>query len=522
MSGLVERWHKLVQLYSKGIWHPDHLQDNSLRGRFYALLRVFSITLTGIEDNKAFSRAAALSFSSLLGLGPLVAIAVLVAGFVVDQNDPHLAANSLNRLIKFVAPQIAQYEKITQAAPEPVVKSDVVTAATLKTPPPPAGLQAAATATDDDVEVNPELVELIDGFVAGSRNGAAGAVGAITLIVIVLQLFTSIENAFNEIWGVHRGRSWLMRIVFYWTILTLGAVLFFAAVTGLSAGAFFNAFAENLPMGRELVSILQLLIPSLSIVMLVLVLTLFYRHIPNTHVYWRAAFIGAVVVAVLLVLNNFLAFLYFRRVILSKSLYGSLGILPILMFGLYVFWLFVLLGGQVSYAVQNARYRNSQVVWNSLAESMRERLSLIVLLTICRRFHECLPPCTASQLGSMLNVPTQLLNECINRLSRMELVTPIPPQPGEASADYRYQPARPLNRITLSDFKTLDDEYGEDPAGPVLSNIDPIVARYNDETGALTHSEFFQKNIEALLQDFPIDASRPPFAFGLSRRRGNA
>jgi len=521
MSGLAERWHKLVQLCTKGIWHPDHLKDNTLRGRIYALLRVISITLRGIEDNKAFSRAAALSFSSLLGLGPLVAIAVLVAGFVVDQNDPHLAANSLNRLIKFVAPQIAQYEKISRnAAPGPAARSDVVTAATLKTPPPPAGLSAAAKS--DDVEVNPELVELIDGFVAGSRNGAAGAVGALTLIVIVLQLFTSIENAFNEIWGVHRGRSWVMRIVFYWTILTLGAVLFFAAVTGLSAGAFFNAFAENIPLGRELVYLLQLLIPSLSIVMLVAVLTLFYRHIPNTHVYWRAAFTGAVVVALLLVLNNFVAFLYFRRVILSKSLYGSLGILPILMFGLYVFWLFVLLGGQVSYAVQNARYRNSQVVWNSLAESMRERLSLIVLLTICRRFHECLPPCTATQLGSMLNVPTQLLNECINRLSRMELVTPIPPQPGEASSDYRYQPARPLNRITLSDFKNLDDDFGEDPTGPVLSNIDPILARYNEAAGALTHSEFFQKNIETLLQEFPIDASRPPFAFGLSRRRESA
>lgn len=519
MSGLAERWKRLVRLCTKDIWHPDHLKDNSLRGRFYAFLRVVSITLSGIEDNKAFSRAAALSFSSLLGLGPLVAIAVLVAGFVLDQNDPHLAANSLNRLIKFVAPQIAQYEQISRDATPPATKSDVVTATRLNTPPPPAGMETAVAATPEgEVAVNPELVELIDGFVAGSRNGAAGALGAITLIIIVLQLFTSIENAFNEIWGVHRGRSWLMRIVFYWTILTLGAVLFFAAVTGLSAGAFLTAFAENIPLGRELLHVLQLAIPSLSIFMLIVVLTLFYRHIPNTHVYWRAAFIGAVIVALLLVLNNFLAFLYFRRVILSKSLYGSLGILPILMFGLYVFWLFVLLGGQVSYAVQNARHHNSQVVWNSLAESMRERLSLVVLLTICRRFHECLPPCTATQLGQMLNVPTQLLNECINRLSRMDLVTPIPPQPGDASSDFRYQPARPLNRITLADFKTLDDDFGEDPTGPVLANIDPILERYNTETATLTEGEFFRKDIEALLRDFPIDASRPPFAFGLSRR----
>jgi membrane protein len=520
MPRLLERWSRFVRLFQQEIWQPAHLQDTSARGRLFALLRIVSITFSGIEDNKAFSRAAALSFSSLLGLGPLVAIAVLVAGFVLDQNDPQLAAKSLNRLINFVAPQIAQYEQISQSAaaksPPPVQNSDVVTVVNRNAPPPPAGLQAGPPA--ETVMLNPELVDLIDGFVAGSRNGAAGTIGALTLIVIVLQLFTSVENAFNEIWGVRRGRSWLMRIVFYWTILTLGAVLFFAAVTGLSAGAFLNAFAENIPLGHELLQVLQFLIPSLSIVMLVMVLTLFYRYIPNTHVYWRAAFIGAVVVGVLLVLNNFLAFLYFRRVILSRSLYGSLGILPILMFGLYVFWLFVLLGGQVSYAVQNARFRNSQVVWNSLAESMRERLSLTVLLTICRRFHDCLPPCTAYQLGQMLNVPTQLLNESINRLGQMELITPIPPHPGGTSPDYRYQPARPLNRITLGEFKHLDDTIGHDPSGPALADVDPIVARYNQATDGLTREEFFQKNIEELFVDFPIDSSRPPFAFGLSLR----
>jgi membrane protein len=100
----------------------------------------------------------------------------------------------------------------------------------------------------------------------------------------------------------------------------------------------------------------------------------------------------------------------------------------------------------------------------------------------------------------------------------MKLVTPIPPAPGEASADYRYQPARPLNRITLSDFKNLDDDFGEDPTGPALTNIDPIVARYNQQAAALTQTEFFQKNVEALFREFPIDESRPPFSFGLSRK----
>ena len=117
-------------------------------------------------------------------------------------------------------------------------------------------------------------------------------------------------------------------------------------------------------------------LPSVSFVILVGVLAVFYRAIPNTRVRWRPALCGAVAVAVLLTANNFLQFLYLKRVLLTRSLFGSLGIIPVLMFGLFVFWLFVLVGGQISYAVQNVHLRNARLAWGSLSATNRERLSL--------------------------------------------------------------------------------------------------------------------------------------------------
>lgn len=484
-------WQKLFKTYRTEIWQPRYLGDKSPRGCLYAVSRVVSITLTGLIETRSASRAAALSFSTLLGLGPLVAVAMLVAGFMLDKQDPHLAAKTLSDIIEKIAPQIKQLDHSGRLpASAEATNASIVSAAT----------QVSGAATAE----SPELVQMIDGFISNSRSGTMGAVGAITLIIIVLQLFTSVETSFNEIWGVRRGRSWLMRIVFYWTVLTLGAVLFFAALTGLSAGALFNAFETRIPYGAEVVALLKFSLPAGSLLMLVVMLTIFYRTIPNTHVWWRAALIGALVVAALIVLNNFLAFLYLKRVVLQKSLYGSLGLLPILMFGLYVFWFFVLLGGQVSYAVQNVHFRNSQAVWGSLAESMRERLSLIVLLMIGRRFQACLPPSTALQLSDRLKVPTQILNECINRLVQMNLVTPIPPPPDADASDLRYQPARPLNRISLGEFKRLDDDFGGDPAGPVLADLDPIVTHYNTAVENLALTEFFQKKLDVLFEEYPV------------------
>lgn len=516
-------WQKVTLLVRKEIWRTGQLDEWTLRGALYAVLRVISITWTVFNETKAASRAAALSFSSLLGLGPLVALTMLLAGFALDNKDPNLAANTLSRLINFVAPQVGQYGKLpadrdrNHPAADPVHRAPAAEGATTIAEQPPqvaASSQSpeldvpALTPIRSDMQLNPRLVQMMNNFISQGRSGYAGTVGFFGLVLIVLLLFKTVEDTFNEIWGVRSGRSLLMRVVYYWTTLTLGAVLFFASVTLLSAGAFINVFNEaiaSLPFSEQVTVALQWSLPAFSFTLLVLLLTLFYRVIPHTRVFWRAAFIGALVVASLLMLNNYLAFLYVRRVILTESLYGSLGFPLVVMFGLYVFWLYVLIGGLISYAVQNVHFRNSQAAWSNLSQSMRERLLLIALLTICRRFRDCLPPITASELRDRLKVPTQILNECLNRLVDLGLVTSLPAPPDDNSTDVRYQPARPLNRITLQDFKKLDADLGENPLVGSLEQIDPLLARYTQAVGQPSDAELFRKNLEELLQEYPFE-----------------
>ncbi|MEX2044449.1 MAG: YihY/virulence factor BrkB family protein [Opitutus sp.] len=461
-------WARLVRIYQKEIWQSGTLRPASLKGACHAVLRVISITITVFIETRTASRAAALSFSSLLGLGPLLAIAMLVAGFALGGNDSQVVTNALHRILTFLAPQVRQYEAITLSP----------------------------------TEINRDAVNLISGVIDAAQSGSAGALGGLTLLFIVLLLFKSIEDAFNDIWGVRQGRSVLVRIVYYWTILTLGAVLFFTAVAMLGAGTMLNVFVDKLPLGGTLRSLTWTL-PAFSFALLTGILILFYRVIPNTHVAWRAAFAGGLVVAVLIMLNQYAAFVYVKRVVLEKSLYGSLAILPILMFGLYIFWLVVLIGGIVSYAVQNMHFRCSQAAWSTLPDSMRERLALAVFLAICRRFRESLPPISASDLGTMLKVPTQLLNECLNRLVEIGLIATLRQTSESSSTDDFYQPARPLNRITLLDFKTLDDSHGESSIFLSLEDLDPLIPRYDLALNSLGEHEFFQKSLEELLGEKP-------------------
>jgi len=498
LGGLKSRW---LQIYHKEIWQAGFLKTSTVRGIVYALLRVISITMTVFSESRVTSRAAALSFSSLLGLGPLIAIAVLIGGFMLGKNSDQVVADHIGHLIEMVAPQLGiQHDGDTPPA-SPSIDD---------------GSQAAPSrrgSTMHDLRhhpgdrVSPDVVRFVGGIVGAARSGFGGVFGAISLIVIVLLLFKSIEDAFNDIWGVRIGRSVLVRVVFYWTILTLGAVIFFAAIALLGAGTFVSVFRPwmlELPGGQELFNLLQWSLPLFSIVILLGILTLVYRVIPNTRVFWFPAVMGAMVVTALLVLNNYVAFLYVRRVILTRSLYGSVALPLVLMLGLYIFWLYVLIGGLVSYAVQNVHFRNSQAAWSTLPEQMRERLSLVVFLTICRRFHECLPAVAASELSVMLRVPTQLINECLGRLEKLKLVISLVPPPTDSDADARYRPARPLNRLTLFDFKVLDDNFGENPLGSSLEHIDPLLAKYDEALAKVGENALLQKTLDQLIAETPL------------------
>ncbi|MDR2674163.1 MAG: YihY/virulence factor BrkB family protein [Opitutaceae bacterium] len=487
-------WKRTVHLFKKEIWQPEYIADRTPRGLAYAVLRVISITVTGVIATRATSRAAALSFTTLLSLGPLVALAVLVAGFTI-RNNPDFVADKLNRLITFIAPQMDQYEELRRREEDAARRLPAFEAPRAAAPEaadaPGAGAQA----------LRPEVLDLINTFVASARSGTVGGVSAVSFIVIVLLLFSGIEGVFNDIWGVRRGRSWLTRIVFYWAIVSLGALLFFIAVGTVSAATFAAFFDEKIPYGAHVLNAARRLLPVLSVVLVLGVLTLFYRCVPNTRVHWRAAFAGAVVMAVLLVGNNLLAFLYFSRVNMTRSLYGPLGVAPVLMFGLYVFWMIVLIGGQVSYAVQNVHFRNSQTAWGTLAGSTRERLALAVFLTIARRFQACRPPASLAQLGATVTVPSQILNECLNRLTDLGLVSRVPPGPRDASGEYLYQPARPLNRVTLAAFKHRFETHGEDPAGDTIDGLDPLIRRYHDALRDLDRHTLLQTPLDQLFAE---------------------
>src|SRR5207248_4152311 len=77
-------------------------------------------------------------------------------------------------------------------------------------------------AQDADGSARDRVVTYITQFIENAQSKTLGITGILGFVVVAVMLLSTIEDTFNDIWGVTRGRSWFRRFVQYWTTISLG------------------------------------------------------------------------------------------------------------------------------------------------------------------------------------------------------------------------------------------------------------------------------------------------------------
>src|SRR5262249_40181033 len=157
---------------------------------------------------------------------------------------------------------------------------------------------------------------------------------------VAIGLLRTIEATFNDIWGVTRGRGWVASIVQYWATISLGPIVL-VLVLGLTTGPHFKNTAVWL---QDWPLVGSLAFHILPFVVLSLAFALFYQLMPNTRVQWQAAVVGGFVGGILWQLNYTLSIKYGSSAITYSKIYGSLGLVPLFLAGMYFSWLILLFG----------------------------------------------------------------------------------------------------------------------------------------------------------------------------------
>lgn len=193
----------------------------------------------------------------------------------------------------------------------------------------------------------PTSADVIQMYLQQFTAKAAGltGLGALALVVVSLILIANIEQALNTIWRVPYARKGLAALVIYWAILTLTPLIVLGIIAITSYFSVLHIiFDIELAGGR-----LFMLLPFVSSV---LAFTLLYFAVPNCKVPLAHALVGGVVAGILFETGR----LAFRWYILQfpsyQLLYGALAALPILSVWIYLSWLFILFGAEITHGLR--------------------------------------------------------------------------------------------------------------------------------------------------------------------------
>ncbi|MGA2279326.1 MAG: YhjD/YihY/BrkB family envelope integrity protein [Verrucomicrobiota bacterium] len=403
-----------------------------------------ALVIRSFVRNRCPVRAAALSYASLLALIPLLAVAISVTGGLLKNEGEEKIYQAIDKFVSTVMPPATLSPNEQKASPGPGLGPSAVltptnfpTAEVPTNVPAETNLTAAAGTETRATTAQKEVVRDIRDFVQKTRSGTLGTIGMLLLVVVAIQMLANVEETFNDIWGVTRGRNWLWRIVLYWTTITLGPLALAGAV-GLAGGKHLK-WAEH--WVNQMPHVGGFFFQFLPLLVLWLTFTLIYELVPNTRVRFGAAFVGGVVGGSLWHVNNLFGFLYVSRVVSNREIYGSIGLVPVFMIGLYFSWLILLFGAQVAYAFQNrAAYLQDKLAEN-VNQRGREFVALRLMTCVGQRFQHGLPPVTIQGISAELGIPTRLAQQVLQTLLAARLVTEI------AGAESAYAPARPLDLI---------------------------------------------------------------------------
>ncbi|MFN0134297.1 MAG: YhjD/YihY/BrkB family envelope integrity protein [Phycisphaerales bacterium] len=383
--------------------------------------------------------AAALSYRTIFSLIPMIVVALLAMRLFATDEDITAALNKALRFTGLSAISASDDAAMMGPFPEGVVPPSPTTAS------PGAIVQGGATAggeieTTGSARVDEMVRSLVD-RVRKMDFRALTVVGLAALIYAAIGMLVEVERAFNQIYRVPLGRSWVRRITQYWTLLTLGTLG--VGATFLVTERFATWLAREIRWGDASTHdalALGLIGYGSTVILSSLLLLLAYTVVPNTRVRVWPALAGAVLAAVLWEASKWGFAQYLARSAGYQKLYGAIAVLPLFLLWVYVTWLIVLMGLQTSYYIQHGRKSRPTPGEAPMPAIVDPAAALAVMGALAARFERG-ESATPDALAQDTNLSATIVPLLLERLAEAGLVARV------AGPEERFMLSRPADRI---------------------------------------------------------------------------
>ncbi|MFT7144196.1 MAG: membrane protein [Alphaproteobacteria bacterium] len=239
-------------------------------------------------------------------------------------------------------------------------------------------------------------------FVDNIQVGVLGAIGLGFLLFTVVSLVQKIESAFNNIWHIEKARPHMQRFTGYLSVITVGPIVMFSLI-GLKTKFTTNPMvADTLGLSVS-TGVMPYIIDTISAVaMPILLFTFMCKAIPNTKVNWWPAITAGIATAYMWkgIASGFGSFM-------SNSgnydaIYSSFAIILLVFIWLYLNWLIILIGGSLSFYLQNPEQAKISLHKTELSYQDKLFNALYLIKNIHKKYVAGEQPITLAEISQKL------------------------------------------------------------------------------------------------------------------------
>lgn len=292
----------------------------------------------------------------------------------------------------------------------------------------------------------PEVADRIIEYIDRTNVQALGWVGVATLLITVLSLVGTIEKAFNTIWSVRKGRSTWRKVTDFFPVIVFGPIILLVASS-------FNVSLQKQEIVTTLLSLQAIgwlesvFLKMTPYLLIIIAFTMMYAFIPNIRVKTSAALTGGILGGILWQLAQWGYIHWQIGAAKYNAIYGSFAQLPVLLIWIYISWIIVLLGGEISYAWQNMNSFLKQRYFGNATPFERQKLAVLIMIFLAKRFHDGQSLPSVNALSDTLMAPVDLISDLFKRMQEAGYTVLTDMEGCEV-----YAPARALDDVRVFDI----------------------------------------------------------------------
>ena len=427
---------RTIRFVTYDIWRITENEVSGLKEIYINIIKTVILAVRGFQSENLQTKASALTYSTLLSIVPLLAVLLGIAKGFGFQGT--------------VRQELFDYFP------------------------------------GHEMELN-KAFEFVESYLAQAQGGV------ILLFYTVINLISSVEDTFNDIWQIQKSRPWYRKISDYLALFLVLPVLMTAS-SGLSI---FMSTLQNSFLGQYLffTPLMELFLHIAPYIITTLAFTGLYVSLPNTKVRFVNGLVAGFIAGCAFQLFQFIYISGQIWVSKYNAIYGSFAALPLLLLWLQLSWLICLFGAELSYASQNVKKFSFERDSKSISRRYKDFLTLLIASLIIKRFVKGEKPYTADELSDAYRIPIRITTQILYLLTELNIIIEV--NYGNDDRVAYYQPAIDVNKITVSYLLTRMDEYGSENFKIDTSKL------FSKEWKALlkTREDMIKANDNILLKD---------------------